>query len=110
MRPGIPERQTHDYVRHGTTTLFAALQIATGTVTDACYARHRHGEFLKFLKKVAAAYPGQDLHVVCDNYATRSQRRAYQNSSTHHPFPFADTLHDRPTFKHRAVSHACTEH
>jgi transposase len=70
MRPGIPERQTHDYVRHGTTTLFAALEIATGTVTDACYPRHRHGEFLKFLKTVAAAYPGPDLHVVCDNYAT----------------------------------------
>src|SRR5579862_2325445 len=41
-----------------------------GTVTDACYPRHRHGEFLKFLKKVAAAYPGTGLHVVCDNYAT----------------------------------------
>jgi transposase len=70
MRPGIPERQTHDYIRHGTTTLFAALEVATGTVTDACYPRHRHGEFLRFLKKIAAAYPGQDLHVVCDNYAT----------------------------------------
>jgi transposase len=70
MRPGIPERQTHDYARHGTTCLFAALNVATGTVTDACYPRHRHQEFLKFLKKVAAAYPGRDLHVVCDNYAT----------------------------------------
>jgi transposase len=70
MRPGIPERQAHDYIRHGTTTLFAALQAATGTVTDACYPRHRHREFLKFLKKVAAAYPGTGLHVVCDNYAT----------------------------------------
>jgi transposase len=70
MRPGIPERQTHDYIRHGTTTLFAALETATGTVTDACYPRHRHGEFLRFLKKVAAAYPGTELHVVCDNYAT----------------------------------------
>src|SRR6202041_2768112 len=70
MRPGIPERQTHDYIRHGTTTLFAALEVATGTVTDACYPRHRHGEFLRFLKKVAAAYPGAELHIVCDNYAT----------------------------------------
>jgi transposase len=70
MRPGIPERQTHDYARHGTTSLFAALNVATGQVTDACYPRHRHQEFLKFLKKVAAAYPGRDLHVVCDNYAT----------------------------------------
>jgi transposase len=70
MRPGIPERQTHDYARHGVTCLFAALNAATGTVTDACYPRHRHQEFLRFLKKVAAAYPGQELHVICDNYAT----------------------------------------
>ena len=70
MRSGIPERQTHDYVRHGTTSLFAALNVATGQVTDACYPKHRHQEFLKFLKKVAAAYPGRDLHVVCDNYST----------------------------------------
>ena len=70
MRPGIPQRQTHDYIRHGTTTLFAALNAATGTVTDACYPRHRHQEFLKFLQKTAAAYPGTELHVVCDNYAT----------------------------------------
>jgi transposase len=70
MRPGIPQRQTHDYIRHGTTTLFAALNAATGQVTDACYPRHRHGEFLRFLKKTAAAYPGTELHVVCDNYAT----------------------------------------
>src|SRR5262249_41717720 len=70
MRPGIPERQTHDYARHGTTSLFAALNVATGHVTDACYAQHRHQEFGKFLKKVASAYPGRELHVVCDNYAT----------------------------------------
>ncbi len=70
MRPGIPERQAHDYARHGTTSLFAALNAATGQVTDACYPLHRHQEFLKFLKRVAAAYPGTELHVVCDNYAT----------------------------------------
>jgi transposase len=69
MRPGIPERQTHDYARHGVTTLFAALEVATGTVIDACYPRHRHQEFLRFLKKVATAYPGTELHVICDNYA-----------------------------------------
>ena len=57
MSPGLPERQTHDYVQHGTTTLFAALEVATGKVTDACYPRHRHQEFLKFLKQVAKAYP-----------------------------------------------------
>jgi hypothetical protein len=47
LRPGIPEKQTHDYIRHGTTTLFAALEVATGKVTDACYPRHRHEEFLR---------------------------------------------------------------
>jgi hypothetical protein len=64
MRSGIPERQTHDYARHGVTCLFAALNTAVGQVTDACYPRHRHQEFLRFLKKVAAAYPGVDLHVL----------------------------------------------
>ena len=72
MRPGIPQRHTHDYIRHGTTALFAALEVATGTVTDACYPRHRHGEFLRFLNKVTAAYPGEELHVVCGNYATHN--------------------------------------
>jgi transposase len=70
MRPGIPEKQTHDYLRHGTTTLFAALEVATGKVTDACYPRHRHQEFLRFLKQVAKAYPRRELHIVLDNYGT----------------------------------------
>ena len=72
IRPGIPEKQTHDYVRHGTTTLFAALEVATGRVTDACYPRHRNEEFLAFLKQVAKAYPRRQLHIVVDNYATTS--------------------------------------
>ena len=70
MRPGLPAKATHDYVRHGTTTLFAALEVATGKVTDACFDRHRHQEFLAFLKLVAKTYPRVELHVVCDNYAT----------------------------------------
>jgi transposase len=70
IRPGLPEKATHDYVRHGTTTLFAALEVATGKVTDACYPRHRHTEFLRFLKQVAKAYPRVELHIVADNYAT----------------------------------------
>ena len=58
LRPGLAERRTHDYKRNGTTTLFAALDVATGKISaDACYARHRHQEFLRFLKKVAAAHP-----------------------------------------------------
>ena len=62
--PGLPEKRTHDYVRHGTTTLFAALEMATGKVTDACYPRHRNEEFLRFLKQVAKAYPRVKLHMV----------------------------------------------
>jgi transposase len=75
MGVGVPERQTHDYIRHGTTTLFAALEVATGKVTEACFERHRHQEFLTFLKQVAKAYPRVPLHVVCDNYATHKHPR-----------------------------------
>ena len=70
IRPGLPESATHDYVRHGTTTLFAALEVATGRVEQACLPRHRHQEFLTFLRQVAKAYPRRPLHLVCDNYAT----------------------------------------
>jgi len=70
LRQGLPERATHDYKRNGTTTLFAALEVATGTVTDRCYDRHGKAEFLDFLKRVARAYPRRELHVVLDNYHT----------------------------------------
>jgi hypothetical protein len=70
LRPGLPEKATHDYKRNGTTTLFAALEVATGKVTDQCYDRHGKAEFLDFLKKVAKAYPRRELHVVLDNYHT----------------------------------------
>lgn len=70
LRPGLPEKATHDYKRNGTTTLFAALEVATGKVTDQCYDRHGKAEFLHFLKKVARAYPRRRLHVVMDNYHT----------------------------------------
>jgi DDE superfamily endonuclease/Winged helix-turn helix len=69
LRPGLAERRSHDYLRHGTSTLFAALDIATGRVTGACKPRHRHQEFLAFLKQVAKIYPDQVLHLVMDNYA-----------------------------------------
>jgi transposase len=75
VAPGRVERRTHDYRRHGTTTLFAALEVATGRVTDACQPRHRHREFLAFLKLVATAYPRRQLHVVVDNYATHTHQR-----------------------------------
>lgn len=95
MRSGIPERQTHDYARHGVTCLFAALEVATGTVVDACYPRHRHQEFLKFLKKVAAAYPGVDLHVICDNYSTH--KHADVRKWLARPENHRITLHFTPT-------------
>jgi transposase len=72
MRPGVPEKRSHDYIRHGTTTLFAALEAATGKVTGACYPRHRHREFLIFLRQVAKAYPRRKLHIVCGNYGTHT--------------------------------------
>ncbi|MFC3244693.1 IS630 family transposase [Gordonia humi] len=72
-QPGQIERRTHDYKRHGTTTLFAALQIATGQVTAAVKPRHRHQEFLAFLRQIDRAYPGQELHLVMDNYATHKK-------------------------------------
>src|SRR3954451_15794677 len=69
MQPHLIERRSHDYRRHGTTTLFAALEIATGKVTARCQDRHRHQELLVFLRQVARAYPGLELHLVLDNYA-----------------------------------------
>lgn len=81
-QPHLIERRSHDYIRHGTTTLFAALEIATGKVTAALKPRHRHSEFLAFLKQIDRAYPagpdgqngngetsGGELHLVMDNYA-----------------------------------------
>ena len=67
-QPHLIERRSSDYVRHGTTTLFAALEIATGKVTGALKPRHRRQEFLAFLKQVARAYPEVELHLVMDNY------------------------------------------
>ena len=74
LRPGLPEKATHDYKRNGTTTLFAALEVATGKVTDQCYQRHGKAEFLDFLKKVAKAYPRRELHVHIDNYHTHKHK------------------------------------
>ena len=75
MRPGQPERRTHDYKRHGTLSLFAALDIATGKVFGRCYQRHRSQEFLKFLREIDDHMPNAlDLHLVMDNYATHKTR------------------------------------
>jgi transposase len=69
--PTTPARRAHDYVRHGTANLFAALDVASGQVISQVHRRHRHQEFLKFLKQIDASVPaGLELHLVCDNYAT----------------------------------------
>jgi transposase len=69
--PTTPARRSHDYVRNGTTSLFAALDMATGTVISSVHRRHRHQEFLKFLKKIDAQVPaGLEVHLICDNYGT----------------------------------------
>src|SRR3954452_6449294 len=70
MRPGLPERRTHDYVRNGTTSLFAALDVKTGTVIGACHARHRAQEFRQFLIRIEAAVPPDlDLHLILLRHA-----------------------------------------
>src|SRR4051794_29303250 len=71
MMPGMPERATHDYVRHGTTSLFAAFNTADGSVISSLHRRHRSTEFKKFLAKIDAEVPNHlDVHLVCDNYGT----------------------------------------
>ena len=76
MGLGYVEGITHDYVRHGTTTLFAALDIANGSVLTQCKAQHRHQEYLSFLRHIEGNVPaGLDVHIICDNYATHKHPR-----------------------------------
>jgi transposase len=71
MLPTTPARRSHDYVRHGTASLFAALDVTSGQVISQLHRRHRHQEFLRFLKQIDASVPAElELHLVCDNYAT----------------------------------------
>jgi transposase len=72
IKPGKEARMTHDYKRNGTTSLYAALEVATGEVTGTCYPRHTHQEFLAFLNRLVKAYPRRPLHVVLDNSSTHS--------------------------------------
>jgi transposase len=90
-QPGLPLKKgragtmTHDYKRHGTTTLFAALNVATGEVIGECMPRHRAGEFLKFLKKIdRETLPNLDLHLIADNYSTH-KTPAVQRWLKRHP-------------------------
>src|SRR5207253_9779259 len=71
LAPGVPARQSHDYERHGVTSLFAALDVASGVTISSCYRRHRHQEFLRFLNQIDANLPGGfEVHLVMDNYGT----------------------------------------
>ena len=92
-QPGLPLKKgrcgtlTHDYKRNGTTTLFAALEVVQGKVVGQCYARHRHQEFLKFLQRLDAEFPGElKLHVVMDNYGTHKHPRVQRWLKRHSRF------------------------
>ena len=94
MRPGIPARQTHDYTRHGTTTLFAALNMLDGTVIGDCMPRHRHQEFIRFLQLIDTKTPlDLDLHLIVDNYGTHKHPRVQKWLKRHPRFH----LHFIPT-------------
>ncbi len=94
LRPGIPERQTHDYTRHGVTTLFAALNILEGTVIGACAERHRHTEFLGFLERIERETPKlREIHLVLDNYGTHTHPGVRQWFAAHPRYH----LHFTPT-------------
>jgi transposase len=78
LGPGQVERRTHDYERHGTTSLFAALDVATGTVIGKCYRRHRQQEFVCFLEEIEATIPDEEgvtIHLIMDNYGTHKTPR-----------------------------------
>jgi len=71
LAPGVPARQSHDYQRHGVTSLFAAMDVASGVTISNCYRRHRHQEFLQFLQQIDESLPAKlDVHLVMDNYGT----------------------------------------
>jgi transposase len=95
MMPGMPERRTHDYIRHGTTTLFAAMNIADGTVITSLHRRHRATEFKKFLTKIDEQVPADlNIHLICDNYGTH-KHPIIKTWLTAHP---RVTLHFTPTY------------
>jgi transposase len=87
LAPGVPERRTHDYRRHGTTSLFAALDVASGRVIGECHRRHRSQEFLQFLRTIDASVPpGLDIHLILDNYGTHKTPRVRRWLALHPRF------------------------
>ena len=93
MWPGLPARMTHDYTRHGTTSLFAALEVASGKVHGRCFKRHTHVEFIAFLESLAKRYLKLELHLICDNYGTHKHPAVVHWLSAHPRFH----LHFTPT-------------
>jgi transposase len=94
LKPGRCGTMTHDYVRHGTTTLFAALDVLEGTVIGGCFERHRHEECLKFLRQIDRETPPErQLHLVVDNYATHKHPKVQTWLKRHPRFH----LHFTPT-------------
>ena len=94
LAPGHPVAQTHDYTRHGTTTLFAALNVLEGTVLGRNMQRHRHGEFLRFLNAIEVAVPaGKLVHAILDNYAAHKHPKVRAWLARHPRW----TLHFTPT-------------
>lgn len=99
-QPGLPikkgrgETMTHDYKRNGTTSLFAALNIADGKITAACMKKHRHQEWIKFLELIKKEVPkGKEVHIICDNYATHkhSKVKAWESRNKNFHFHFTPT-------------------
>jgi transposase len=95
LRPGLPEQRTNDYERHGTTSLFAALDVATGKVIGKCHRRHRHQEFLKFMEAVDSSLPPDagEIHLVLDNYGTHKAPKVVRWFARHPRYH----LHFTPT-------------
>jgi hypothetical protein len=95
MMPGMPEKRSHDYVRHGVTSLFAAFNTADGTVISSLHRRHRTIEFKKFLAKIDSQVPAHlDVHLVCDNYGTHKTPAVKKWLATHPRFH----MHYTPTY------------
>ncbi len=95
LRPGLPEQRTSDYERHGTTSLFAALEVATGKVIGECHRRHRHQEFLKFMDLVDSHIPADagEVHLILDNYGTHKTPKVIRWFARHPRYH----LHFTPT-------------
>jgi transposase len=99
LRPGLPERQTHDYKRHGTTTLFAAFNILNGKVIGTCQSRHRSREFVRFLNHLEKELPtDQEVHLIMDNYCTPQKRRGATLAKAEEASPISLPLHAHQQF------------